>query len=101
MRGTLPSGQPESRARRTAERTCAPLLVLLSCLMLLYPMLHAAATIRTWDTPALPQDWPLNLGIALLVGIAGLLLLGAAWRMTRRAYGFSDVRQPGDAPRAR
>jgi hypothetical protein len=89
MNGLSSPAQIESRARRTAERTCAPLLVLLSFLMLLYPLLHATATVRAWDTPSLPQDWPLNLGIALLVGVAGLFLLGAAWRMARRAYGFS------------
>ncbi|TKC90183.1 hypothetical protein FAZ69_08530 [Trinickia terrae] len=99
MNGKPVSVRTESGVRRSAERVCAPVLLLLSLLMLLYPFLHASATIRSWNTPALPQDWPLNLGIALFVGIAGMLLLGASWRMAQRAYGFS--RSPNSLAKSR
>lgn len=81
--------QSRGGARRAAAQLCAPVLLLVALLMILYPFLHASATIRAWGTPALPNDWPMNLGIALLIGIAGILLLGAAWKMAQRAFGFN------------
>ncbi|MCA8228346.1 hypothetical protein [Burkholderia vietnamiensis] len=71
-----------------APKIYAPLLAVLALLLLIYPVLHIIAAIRMWGTPALPGTWAINLGIALLAGLAGYLLWGTAWRALAKAYGF-------------
>lgn len=68
------------------RKTWPPLLLSLAVLMMLYPFLHGYATWHAWGTPDLPEDWMLNLGIALFVGAFGLLLWGPAWRALCNAY---------------
>lgn len=72
------------------QRVCSPLLLLLAGLLMLFPVLHLRAVIRIWGTPDLPATWPLNLGLALLAGVAGFFIWGAGWRMLRRAYSFGN-----------
>ncbi|ARL04258.1 hypothetical protein [Burkholderia pseudomallei] len=69
-----------------APKFYAPLLVLLALLLLIYPVLHIIAAVHMWGTPALPGTWAINLGIALLAGLAGYLLWGTAWRALAKAY---------------
>jgi hypothetical protein len=68
------------------QKIWPPLLLAIAALMMTYPFLHGFATWRAWNTPDLPEDWTLNLGIALFVGALGLLLWGPAWRALRNAY---------------
>jgi len=85
-----PSTDSAGRALPVVQRVCAPILLVVAAVLMIFPVLHVHALVHIWDTPELPATWPLNLGIALLVGIGGFFIWGAGWRMLRRGYALGE-----------
>jgi hypothetical protein len=63
------------------RRVSGALLAAISTLLVAFLFLHLSALSRVWGTPALPDEWPSNVAIAMLVGVLGVFGLRQALRM--------------------
>jgi len=60
--------------------------IVISALFCVYPVLHVLTVYQMFRDASAPSDWPVNLGIAMLAGLAGYMLARHAWHISRRAF---------------